>query len=202
MAEEFKCGLVLLAAGASRRMGRPKQLLPIDGRPLLRLVTERALRAPVSPVVVVLGAHADEIGPVLTGLPVHRVSNPEWEEGLGSSVRAGVEAALQLAPDLAGLIILPADQPELPALHLENLITRFRQGGCSLVASLTGDRRVPPVLFGAAWFDWLRQLTGDAGARDLLRENRPEFATVPLVSNADLDTPEDYDRFISGDAGA
>ena len=61
---------------------------------------------------------------------------------------------------------------------------------------------MPPVLFGAAWFDWLRQLTGDAGARDLLRENRPEFATVPLVSNADLDTPEDYDRFISGGAGA
>ena len=202
MAEEFKCGLVLLAAGASRRMGRPKQLLPIDGRPLLRLVTERALRAPVSPVVVVLGAHADEIGPVLTGLPVHRVSNPEWEEGLGSSVRAGVEAALQLAPDLAGLIILPTDQPNLPAQHLDTMIARFRQGGCSLVASLTGDRRVPPVLFGAAWFARLRQLTDDAGARDLLREDRPEFASVPLASNADLDTPEDYDRFISGGAGA
>ena len=202
MAEEFKCGLVLLAAGASRRMGRPKQLLPIDGRPLLRLVTERALRAPVSPVVVVLGAHADEIGPVLAGLPVHPVSNPAWQEGLGSSVRAGVEAALQLAPDLAGLIILPTDQPNLPAQHLDTMIARFRQGGCSLVASLTGDRRVPPVLFGAAWFARLRQLTGDAGARDLLREDRPEFASVPLASNADLDTPEDYDRFISGGAGA
>jgi len=202
MGEEFKCGLILLAAGASRRMGRPKQLLPVDDRPLLRLVTERALRAPVSPVVVVLGAHADEIGPVLAGLAVHPVSNPAWPEGLGSSVRTGVEAALKLTPDLEGLIILPADQPALPALHLENLIARFRLGGCSLVASLTGDRRVPPVLFGAGWFAWLRQLTGDAGARDLLREDRPEFASVPLASNADLDTPEDYDRFISGGAGA
>ena len=198
----FRCGLVLLAAGASQRMGRPKQLLPIDGRPLLRHVTERVLRSPVSPVVVVLGAHTNEIESVLTGLPVHPVSNPAWTDGLGSSIRTGVESALSLSPDLNGLIILPADQPDLPELHLEKLIGRFRQGGCSLVASLIGDRRVPPVLFGAAWFAWLRQLTGDAGARELLREDRPEFGTVPLASNTDLDTPEDYNRFISGGAGA
>jgi molybdenum cofactor cytidylyltransferase len=202
MAEAFQCGLILLAAGASQRMGQPKQLLPIDGRPLLRHVTESALRAPVAPVVVVLGAHADEIRPVLAGLSVHLMENPAWNEGLGSSVRIGVESALKLAPDVAGLIILPADQPDLPAQHLESLIERFRQGNCSLVASLTAGRRVPPVLFGAAWFDWLRQLTGDAGARDLLREDRPDFASVPLASNADLDTPEDYNRFISGGAGA
>jgi molybdenum cofactor cytidylyltransferase len=183
-------------------MGRPKQLLPVNGRPLLRHVTELALRSPVAPVVVVLGAHADKIEPVLSGLPVHLIANPKWNEGLGSSVRIGVEAALRLAPDLAGLIILPADQPDLPAQHLESVIERFCQGNCSLVASLTAGQRVPPVLFGAAWFDWLRQLTGDAGARDLLREDRPEFASVPLASNADLDTPEDYNRFISGAAGA
>ena len=193
--DAFKCGLILLAAGASRRMGRPKQLLPVDGRPLLRLVTERALRAPVSPVVVVLGAHAEEIGPVLAGLPVHPVGNPAWSEGLGSSVRTGVEAALQLAPELEGLIILPADQPDLPAVHLENLIARFRQGGCSLVASWTGDRRVPPVLFGPEWFPKLRTLTGDTGARELLRGEDPRLASVPLESNTDLDTPEDYARF-------
>ncbi len=202
MAEDFKCGLLLLAAGASQRMGRPKQLLPIGGRPLLRHITERVLRSPVGPVVVVLGAQADEIAPILAGLPVHPVINHGWSEGLGSSVRTGVAAALRLAPELEGLIILPADQPDLPAQHLENLIGRFRQGGCSLVASLTGERRVPPVLFGAVWFARLRQLTGDAGARELLREHRLEFATVPLAANTDLDTPEDYYRFISGGAGA
>ncbi len=177
-------------------MGRPKQLLPIGGRPLLRHVAERALRSPVDPVVVVLGALADEIAPALTGLPVHPVINPAWNDGLGSSLRTGVESALGLAPVLDGLIILPADQPDLPEHHLEKLIERFLQGDCSLVASQTGDRRVPPVLFGAAWFAWLRQLTGDAGARELLREDRPDFAAIPLASNTDLDTPEDYRNYL------
>jgi molybdenum cofactor cytidylyltransferase len=193
---EFQCGLILLAAGASRRMGRAKQLLPVQGQPLLRLVAERVLTAKVSPVVVVLGAEAKQIEPTLAGLSVHYAVNPAWQEGLGSSLRVGVDALLECAPNLDALIVTLGDQPSLPAQHLDQLIARYRQGGCSLVASQTGPRRVPPVLFGKEWFPRLKQLTGDAGAREILREDRPDFASVPLEDNTDLDTPEDYARYM------
>jgi len=195
-ADSFSCGLVLLAAGGSRRMGRPKQLLPVKGHTLIRHVAELVLRAPVSPVVVVLGAEEKKIEPTLAGLPVKLTVNPNWSEGIGSSLRVGVESALEFAPDLQALIIALADQPGLPPDHLEKLIARYRHGGCSLVASQTGSARVPPVLFGAEWFPRLRTLTGDTGAREILRENNPAFAFVPLESNADLDTHEDYERYL------
>jgi CTP:molybdopterin cytidylyltransferase MocA len=192
---EFQCGLILLAAGGSRRMGRAKQLLPVKDKPLLRFVAERVLRAEVSPVVVVLGAESRKIEPTLDGLPVHLAVNPAWQEGMGSSLRVGVDALLDRAPKLDALIVTLGDQPGLPATHLDQLIARYRHGGCSLVASHNGLRRVPPVLFGRDWFPRLRQLTGDAGAREILREERPDFASVPLEDNTDLDTPEDYARY-------
>ncbi len=194
-AADFQCGLILLAAGGARRMGRAKQLLPIKDKPLLRFVAERLVKATVSPVVIVLGAEAEKIAPTLAGLPVHLVVNTAWAEGMGSSLRVGVDALLDRAPQLDALIVALGDQPGLPAAHLDQLIARYRQGGCSLVASQTGPRRVPPVLFGREWFPKLRTLTGDAGAREILREERPDFASVPLEDNTDLDTPEDYARY-------
>lgn len=176
-------------------MGRAKQLLPIQEKPLLRFVAERVVTAAVSPVVVVLGAEAEKIAPTLDGLPVHLAVNPAWSEGMGSSLRIGVDALLERAPQLDALIVTLGDQPVLPAAHLDQLIARYRHGGCSLVASHNGQRRVPPVLFGRDWFPRLCQLTGDAGAREILREERPDFASVPLEDNTDLDTPEDYARY-------
>ena len=85
-------GLVLLAAGASSRMGQPKQLLPIHGKPLLRHVAEIALSAPVSPVVIVLGANAAQIKPTLDGLALHVIVNAAWRDGMASSLRAGIQA--------------------------------------------------------------------------------------------------------------
>jgi CTP:molybdopterin cytidylyltransferase MocA len=193
---EFQCGLILLAAGGSRRMGRAKQMLPIQDKPLLRFVAERVVRAAVSPVVIVLGAESEKIAPTLAGLPVHLALNSAWAEGMGSSLRVGVNALLERAPQLNALIVALGDQPGLPDGHLDQLIARYRQGGCSLVASQTGPRRVPPVLFGRDWFPRLRQLAGDAGAREILREDRPDFASMPLEDNTDLDTPEDYARYM------
>jgi len=186
---------VLLAAGGSRRMGRPKQLLTVGGQPLLRLVTERMLQAKVSPVMVVLGAESELIAPTLAHLPVHIVVNPAWPEGMGSSIRVGVEAALSHTPGLEALIVSLGDQPGLPEGHLDQLIARYHQGRCSLVASRHGPHRLPPVLFGREWFSALRTLTGDAGAREILRAERPDFASVPLSDATDIDTPDDYARY-------
>lgn len=195
MTEPFRCGLVLLAAGESRRMGRPKQLLQVGGKPLLRHVVESLLTAPVSPVVVVLGAHAPTIVPTLTDLPVEIVIHAGWAEGMGSTLRMGVTALAQLEPRLQGLIVSLADQPGLTAVHLEKLLESHQQTGRSIVASTVQGRPVPPVFFSSAWFPRLRDLTGDQGARTLLQDHSAELAHVPLPDSTDLDTPEDYARF-------
>jgi molybdenum cofactor cytidylyltransferase len=195
MSEPFRCGLILLAAGESRRMGQPKQMLPVGGQPLLRHVVASLLGAPVAPFMVVLGSQAAEIAPVLAGLPVQIVINPEWSEGLGSSIRTGVIALERLAPTLDGLMVALADQPGLTAAHLAALLHRHRETGRSIVASTVANRAMPPAFFSTSWFPHLRTLTGDQGARSLLQAHAAELAHVPLSDGTDLDTPDDYHRF-------
>ncbi|SDS19576.1 nucleotidyltransferase family protein [Opitutus sp. GAS368] len=196
MAGDFSCALLLLAAGASKRMGRPKQLLPVGGRPLLRHVAENLLATPVSPVSVVLGANAAEIAPCLDGLPLRVVVNAGWARGMGSSLRTGLQALLDAAPATTSVIVALADQPDCPADHLGRLIATRRQTGRTIVASLAGGVLCPPVLFTAEWFPRLLALEGEAGARNLLQEQRAAVATVPLPVATDLDTPDDYARFL------
>lgn len=198
MAEQFSCALILLAAGESRRMGRPKQLLPVGGRPLVRHVAEIALAAPVAPVIVVLGAHAAEIAPSLDGLGVQVVVNACWAEGMGSSLRAGMQALAASQPPPEGVIVALADQPDFSAAHLTRLIETHRSTGKPIVASAAGGVLRPPVFFSAAWFPRLHELHGDTGARALLQAHPEAIATVPLGAPADLDTPADYERFLRG----
>jgi len=196
MTEPFQCGLVLLAAGGSRRMGRPKQLLPIRGKPLVRHVAEAALAAPVASVVVVLGAEAEQVRTVLKDLPLQLALNPNWQTGLSSSLRVGVQTAMTKQPDLHALIISLADQPELSSAHVLQMIERYKQGGCNAVASLADDTTVPPILFDRSWFDRLCSIQGDIGAKALLKNDLHSVATVAISSAVDLDTPEEYERFI------
>ena len=192
MAENFSCGLVLLAAGASTRMGRPKQLLPVRGKPLLRHVVESVLTEPVSPVIVVLGANAPEIAPCLDGLRVHVVVNAGWGEGMGSSLRIGLEALITSTPTVGGIIVALADQPDLPTGHLAALIERQRATGRSIVASESEGVHGPPVLFTRKFFRALLALRGDTGARSLLRTYPEDVGAIPLPNLRDLDTPADY----------
>lgn len=196
MPEQPTCGLILLAAGASTRMGRPKQLLPAGGKPLLRHVAEVGLSGPVSPVVVVLGAHAAEIAPCLDGLAVQVVVNDRWTEGMGASLRAGMQAMKRAAPAAQAVIVALADQPDFSPDHLERMVEIHRVSGRAIVASEADGTLRPPVLFASAWFSRLLTLEGDAGARTLLQENRTEVAIVPLAMPADLDTPADYEKFL------
>lgn len=187
--------LILLAAGASTRMGRPKQLLPVEGKPLLRHVAEVALASPVHPVVVVVGANADVVAPCLDGLAVLRVFNPDWATGVASSIRCAVAALESHSPPPDAAIIALADQPGMTPLHVAALLNARQSTGRSIAATHHRDVLMPPVCFDRRHFPALRGLTGDTGARHLLREHAGEVIAVPLAAHPDLDTPTDYERF-------
>lgn len=189
----FRFGAVILAAGASTRMGRPKQLLPLAGNPLVVHAAEAALASSAWPVVVVLGANAGAIRPSLAKLPVLIAENSAWAEGMASSIRAGVTTLQQFSRALEGVIVALCDQPAFSAAVIARLVAVQRETGAGIVAARYGGRNAAPALFRREHFPVLAALTGEEGARHLLNENTSGLATVDLPDLAvDLDTPEDY----------
>lgn len=189
-----RCGLVILAAGASRRMGSPKQLIEIDGRPLLVRAIEAALAAPVWPVVVVLGANAVAIRPVIGHLPVLVVENPAWSEGMAASIREGVATLRQFSRTLDAAVLALCDQPGFSAATVESLLAAHRATGRGIVAARYAGRLGAPALFAREHFAALTALTGEEGARDLLNADPARVAAVELPELArDLDTPADLE---------
>jgi molybdenum cofactor cytidylyltransferase len=196
MAKPPTCGLILLAAGTSTRMEQPKQLLPIFGKPLLRRVVDSVFGALVSPVVVVLGANVSRIQWCLEGTKVNVVFNEEWLEGMGSSIRAGVEALEASSPELNGVIIALADQPNFSRHHIARLLAERDRSGCSIVATESEGHLMAPAYLGSKYFLELLSLRGDLGAWALLEANRANAATVQFGDLADLDTKEDYIKYL------
>lgn len=189
-----RCGLVILAAGASRRMGSPKQLIEIDGRPLLVRAIESALAAPVWPVVVVLGANAVAIRPVIGHLPVLVIENPAWSEGMAASIREGVATLRQFSRTLDAAVLALCDQPGFSAATVESLLAAHRATGRGIVAARYSGRLGAPALFAREHFAALTALTGEEGARDLLNADPARVAAVELPELArDLDTPADLE---------
>lgn len=181
--------LVLLAAGASRRLGQPKQLLRIGGETLLHRAARFGLATAPAQAILVLGAQADMIAPAADGLAVQRVHCPDWEEGLGASLRAGLAA---VSTPCEGALVLLCDQPALGAAHLETLVAAWRRDPTRATASAYAGVLGVPALLPRAWFDVLSHVTGDRGARDLLRERTDQVTAVPAPSlSEDIDHPGD-----------
>jgi molybdenum cofactor cytidylyltransferase len=196
---------LVLAAGQSRRMGgRDKLLEPVAGAPLLRHVVQALAGSAVDETVVVLPPEPGERLAALAGMAVRTVTNPRADEGMGTSVGAGVTA---LRADADAVLIVLADMPELTAGDFDRLIAGFDPAeGRAIVRAVT-EAGAPghPVLFGRRFFEPLQALEGDRGARSLI-EDYPEFlvdVTLPgRAAATDLDTPEEWDawRGASGDA--
>lgn len=185
--------VVVLAAGASRRLGQPKQLLVWEGSPLVRRATEAALTVPHARVAVVLGAHDERIRPALDGLPVDLLHNPDWPEGLAASVRLGTTYAR--AQEAGAVLFLLVDQPYLTGELLHEVVRTYHTTAQPLVACEYGDELGVPLLIDRCFFAELQDLTGDRGAKALIHRYPGMVARVPFpLGHFDLDTPEDWAR--------
>jgi len=183
--------LVILAAGGSARMGSPKQLLPYRGRPLLRHAVETALATQCRPVIVVLGCRAEEFGEALSGLDVQTVTNARWEEGMGTSIQVGVQAAQGSGAD--SLILSLADQPLVTADLLDRLIQTHHQTGQPIVSSSYAGTVGVPVFFAKQFFAPLMALKPEQGCKGLILSNDECAVHLPCPeAELDVDTPEEF----------
>lgn len=190
-ATPFLFGAIILAAGGSSRMGAVKQLVEVDGAPLVVRAADAALAAGAHPVVVVLGANAPIIRAALAGRPIVEALNPGWSAGLSSSIRVGIEAALAEEPRLEAVLLAAVDQPALSSAIIAQLAGLHRSTGRTACARYNG-RNGSPAVFGRAHFAGLRALGGDRGARDMLNGEPGSIASVEIPSlGIDIDTPAD-----------
>jgi CTP:molybdopterin cytidylyltransferase MocA len=180
---------IVLAAGASTRFGSAKQLVRIGGRPLLHTTVSRAVEITGSATFVVLGARAAELAPLLKHTPASIVINRHWSEGIGSSIRAGVE---RLPAACSGVMLVLADQAAITAEDLQRLAGTWRRQPEYVAAALYAGIVGVPAIFPRSRFGELTDLRGDMGARRLLQRSPDRIVRVAMESAAlDIDTPED-----------
>jgi molybdenum cofactor cytidylyltransferase len=180
---------IVLAAGASTRFGSPKQLVRVAGRPLMHTAITRASEVCGNAVIVVLGSGAAELAPLLKHSPGSIVVNQDWREGLASSIRAGVA---RLPPTCGGVLLMLADQAAVSGEDLRRLVGTWRKQRQYIAAALYAGISGAPAIFPRSALRQLCELSGDLGARTLLRRNADRVVRVPMPSAAvDIDTPED-----------
>jgi molybdenum cofactor cytidylyltransferase len=183
---------LLLAAGSSRRMGRPKLLLELEGKPLIRRAAELAEATKADELLVVVGPNREEMERALAGTSAQLVDNTDHLTGMASSLRAGLRA---LGPDTQAVVVLLGDQPFQAPTVVDQLIDTFRSSGRPIVVPLYSGRRGNPVLFGRPLFEELARQQGDQGGREVVEADPDRVATVAFDSERpqlDLDTWDDY----------
>jgi molybdenum cofactor cytidylyltransferase len=198
-----QCGIIILAAGESKRLGNPKQLLSFGGNTLLARVAETASASGLYPVIAVLGANAEKIRPTLNIPGIQVVNNNDWKEGMASSIRKGLANMMELFPQVDGVILLVCDQPHLHHGLIRILIEAQRDADLPAAAASYGGNLGTPALFHKHLFSDLMSLSGDKGARKMLERNRENVVEVEFeMGIVDIDTQEDYERLLNNDKNA
>jgi molybdenum cofactor cytidylyltransferase len=189
-------GIIILAAGGSSRMGKPKQLLSVNGQPLLLHVVDHALSSSAQQVMVVLGSQPDLHADLLESYPVDIVINYTWERGIGNSIKAGVRSLLNRNKQLDGILLMVSDQPVITYEYLLNLMNTFKDSDKSIIASSYSNTLGVPAIFSKDHFHQLLELDDSQGAKSIMMKNREQVLTIDCPQGAiDLDTPEDYHKF-------
>jgi molybdenum cofactor cytidylyltransferase len=188
---------IVLAAGESSRMGRPKQMLAWRGKTLLRHVLDSLIDSDADEIVLVLGYEAEAIRNSLTDLQIKIVINPDYKLGMASSLRAGL---LAIDPGSEAFLVLLADQPGIGPEIVNRLIRGFRQADPrrGIVRPVYRGRQGHPVLIGAQYLQEALQLKGDVGARQILIDHPDDILEIDVDQDAileDIDTPDEYRRY-------
>jgi molybdenum cofactor cytidylyltransferase len=197
---------VVLAAGESSRLGRPKQLVAFRGRSLIRGAVEAALGGGCSPVIVVLGARAERVRREIDPRNVRAVVNPAWREGMAGSIRVGLAELEASAGDAEAVVLMGCDQPHLSADVLRRLLEAYRgrkDATATMAACAYAGTLGTPALFSRVEFGRLVALDGDRGARDLLRAETDRVVRISWPDGArDVDVPGDVPGPACGDTDA
>ena len=184
--------ILLLAAGKGSRMEAPKQLLEKNGLPMIRHSLQQLTTIHADKVQVVLGAYAEQIQAVLKTEQVDIIHNPDWEEGMGSSLRVGLQNLLLQYPDTQRMLVALADQPLIRSVHYHNLLKLQEAYPSQIVASYYKHRIGVPAVFPDTYFQQILQARGDKGARKWLNQSGGQVWALPCAPAAlDIDRPED-----------
>jgi len=186
---------IILAAGASRRLGQPKQLLMLGGETMIGRAIRLVHEGGAAPVIVVLGAHCELIRETVVMADSTSVINNIWEQGIATSIQAGLDALEPNPPENSGVLILGCDQPRLTSGHMRGLLWAFRaQEESVIVASTYAGVLGTPAVFPRSVFAYLRALRGDKGARSLLMHPPCPLVALPFPGGEfDVDLPADLD---------
>jgi molybdenum cofactor cytidylyltransferase len=186
-------GAVILAAGGSSRFGQPKQLLTFRGKTLLRTIVEAACKAGCSPVVVVTGNDDGKILQELAHVNTIKVRNKNWQRGIGSSIRIGVQALIDEVPDVAAVLLLVCDQPAVDERVIERLFATREATKKDIVASSYADTVGVPAVFDRFLFKELLAIGDESGAKSIILQNPERVAQFAFPEGAiDIDTWEDW----------
>ncbi|WP_428329593.1 nucleotidyltransferase family protein [Mucilaginibacter sp.] len=186
-------GIIILAAGSSSRLGKPKQNIVYQDKTLLQKTIETALAVAGNPVIVVLGANSHVIKPTIEHLPITIVYNEDWQQGMASSIRSGLNELRNTSPDKSAVLLMLCDQPFADIELINLLITNHQENG--ITASAYNDTTRPPAIFDKYYFDELLKLKGSEGAKKLLLKYADTVNTIPFpLGSIDIDTLKDVDE--------
>ncbi len=190
---QTEIGIIILSAGESSRMGKPKQSLKFKGKTFLQLAAQTASNSVCSSIVAVLGANAEVLQNDLSGFDLEIVYNKDWKIGMSSSIKAGLNKLLEIDGNLKAVVIMVCDQPFVTTKIIDDLVKKYLITKALIVASRYAETLGVPALFDQKLFDELLNLDEKSGAKSLIKKLESQTASIDFPAGKfDIDTPEDY----------
>lgn len=197
MENRYRFGIIILAAGSSSRLGQPKQLLRYNDTSLINHVVAAAQGVPDAFTIVVTGAVHDEVKTAITATGIKVSYNQDWQDGMSTSIKTGLEGLLSAEPNVEACILAVCDQPYVSTSLFNDLISAYENSACEIIASSYGGTAGTPALFASRFFKDLLSLTGQEGAKKIIRKYETNVSFLPFHNGAiDIDTVADYVKLI------